>query len=109
MKHNDKGLYDLARLLFGEDEAAVLEREEMEAILAPSIRLALRTGRGEPALVNWVQRHRPWVAAGSPFDPEGKPERIAPRLARLLVAQMLQQVRAGQVRVEARETVAVLG
>jgi hypothetical protein len=61
-------------------------RAELEERLAPLIRCVLRTGAGVPALVRWVQRTLPNL-------PSAEPEQTAPRMARLLCAELIRQAR----------------
>ncbi len=79
------------------------DREAMEASLVPIVRRVLRTGSGDPHLVQWIRTTLPQVEAGrdrtGPLDPES----AAPPLARLLCATMLRGRRARPVL--ARDTV----
>jgi hypothetical protein len=65
-------------------------REDLEALLLPLVRHALRGRAGLPALADWVRRNLNAPGGGSPPDPE----RAAPRLARLLGETLLRR-RAG--------------
>lgn len=105
MSNTDKGARILARLIYGDDGAAVSSREELEAILLPMIRVALRTGRGEAVLVEWVEENLPAVAPAARFGRAVDFAWAAPRLARLLLSGMLQAVWAGRDAAEACETV----
>src|SRR5262249_17515551 len=67
-------------------------REVVEACLVPIIRVAIRSGTGQPWLVSWVRRNLP-AGAG--------PRREAPWLARQLCDGWLEQ----QNRLSATETV----
>src|SRR5438045_4092375 len=58
-------------------------RAEMEERLTPLIRCVLRTGAGVPALVRWVRRTLPHL-------PSAGPEQTAPRMARLLCAELFR-------------------
>lgn len=64
-------------------------REKMEATLVPMIRCALRTGTGQPPLVNWVQHQLPLL--GSDED-RGDPSRLATPLARVLCDRLLARL-----------------
>ena len=57
-------------------------QEALEANLVPLIRCAIRTGRGVPRLVQWVQRNLPRQPAGA-GDPTAAPEGAAPRRSEL--------------------------
>jgi hypothetical protein len=59
-------------------------RTELEKRLTPLIRCVLRTGAGVPALVQWVQRTLPHL-------PSADVEQTAPRMARLLCAELFRQ------------------
>jgi hypothetical protein len=63
-------------------------RAELEANLLPLVRRALRGGPALPALVGWVRRALP----PGELTPAGV-EQEAPRLTRLLCAQLLGQCR----------------
>jgi hypothetical protein len=77
------------------------DREALEARLLPLVRCALRSGRGLPKLVDWVQRSaRALAAPGQSADPD----RAAPSVARLLCARLAQQLQAQPAR-PAYETV----
>jgi hypothetical protein len=101
MNFTDEALQILARQL---DEENVSSREELEERVAPLLCLMLQTGCGQPSLLRWVKRHLSLVAparrAGAPIDPQW----AAPRLARLLCSQMLQNVRLHRATVVHRET-----
>jgi hypothetical protein len=58
-------------------------RAELEERLTPLIRCVLRTGAGVPALVRWVQRTLPQL-------PAADAEQTAPRMARLLCAELMR-------------------
>ena len=102
MNFSDEALHFLARRMCGERLAS---REEMEAVFVPMIRVALRTGRGQPVLVDWVTRNLPAVNPSSCPGDKIDPEWAAPRMARLLCSQMLQQIQAQRAWVGSRETV----
>jgi hypothetical protein len=104
MTSNDQAMRQLARLLSSNGGTAVSDREEGEAILLPMIRVAMRTGRGEPVLVEWVEDQLLADSPASNSERGGRLEWAAPRLARLLFSEMQQHIRAGQARAEARET-----
>ena len=75
------------------------DRETLEASLVPLIRRAIRSGRGLPTLVQWVQRHLPGPA-GDGHDPGGHsdPAWAAPSMARLLCDKLLEQFRSQPAR-----------
>jgi len=58
-------------------------RAELEERLTPLIRCVLRTGAGVPALVQWVRRTLPHL-------PSASVEQTAPRMARLLCAELFR-------------------
>ncbi len=83
----------------------VSNREEMEATLVPIIRVALRSGRGQPVVVEWVERNLP-VVVPAPQRGRGMDlDWAAPRMARLLCSQMLQKVQSELVAAGPRKTV----
>lgn len=96
MNVTDEAVPILAQRFFG-DCQALRNRQEMEELLAPMIGVALRTGRGQPALVRWVDETVSASAATA--------ESTAPRMAQLLCAQMLRHIRAEEAPVWSRETV----
>jgi hypothetical protein len=102
MHFTDEALQILAR---HPGEESMSSRKDLEAKVASLLFLVLRTGRGRPSLLQWVQRALRDVAPawhpGRPLDPEW----AAPRLARLLCAQLLQRIRARHDTVASRETV----
>lgn len=98
MPSPDNTMQVLARRIYGPYGEAVRDRATLEADLVPMIRCALRSGRGQAAIVAWVKRHQPTTP---PVDVE----RAAPRMARLLCSHMLSKVRGEPTRTEARETI----
>jgi hypothetical protein len=86
-------LRDLARQMYGPSGPDVPPREQLEAMLVPMIRCALRSGRGAPPLVQWVRRNLPAVAAMSPTGRGSDPEWVAPTMARLLSGRLLGRSR----------------
>src|SRR5438270_5615231 len=107
MNFSDDALRKLAEQLGrGGPSSSHPDREALEASLLPMIRCALRTGRGLPPLVRWVQNHVPGPARPHlPGQPLG-PEWAAPSMARLLCTTILQQFRApASPRQQACETV----
>jgi hypothetical protein len=80
---------------------ALDSRESLESSLLPIIRCAIRSGRGHPGLVRWVQRNLVRVDQGDGGRID--PERAAPPMARLLCETLLSLRRAP--RALARETV----
>jgi len=67
------------------------ERETLEASLLPLVRRALRTGAGQPQLVQWVRTTLPQVMDGQDRTRPVDPDQAAPPLARLLCATLLRQ------------------
>jgi hypothetical protein len=59
-------------------------RAEMEKRLTPLIKCVLRTGGGMPELVQWVRNTLPYL-------PTAPHEQTAPRMARLLCAELLRE------------------
>lgn len=66
-------------------------REKLEASLVPIVRRVLRTGAGQPQLVQWVRKTLPQVEAGQDHTRPLDPEQAAPPLARLLCATLLRR------------------
>jgi hypothetical protein len=91
----EDNLWTLAdRMREGDATARHRLREQLEASLVPMIRCALRTGRGVPAVVQWVRRNLSRLAAAhEPGQQSPDPERTAPALARLLCATLLEKHR----------------
>lgn len=75
-------------------EGNVSSRAELEAKLAPLLCLILRTGRGHPTLLQWVQVTLPSVAPAVRWGGQVDPKETAQHLARLLCLQLLRGVRA---------------
>jgi hypothetical protein len=103
MDFTDDAVRMLARQVYGEG-ARRFDREALEADLVPMIRVALRSGRGQPLLVRWVKQNLPGLSLASHLGDKIDPEWAAPRMARLLCAQMLEHVRAECARMGGRET-----
>jgi hypothetical protein len=61
-------------------------RADLEAMLLPLVRRALRTRTGLPALVGWVHRNLPSPAGAAPDA-----DRAAPGLARQLCEVLLRK------------------
>jgi hypothetical protein len=107
MNFTDEALRSLSWKLCGED-TVIQSRAQMEGMLLTMIRVAMRTGLGRPQIVQWVKDTLP---AMTPVARDGEKtdlEWAAPRLARLLCSEMLQQVRAEPARRKAWETLAGL-
>jgi hypothetical protein len=102
MNFRDEALHFLARRMWGEKLAS---REEMEAVFVPMIRVAMRTGRGQPVLVDWVTRNLPAVTPALCVGDKVDAERAAPRMARLLCSQMLHNIQVERPWIGSRETV----
>jgi hypothetical protein len=101
MNFTDDALQILARQM-GED--SVSNRGELEQKLSQLLYLVLRTGKGRPPLLQWVQRTLAVVAPTSRIGRPVDPKWAAPRLARLLCLQLLQNVRAQRDTVVNRQT-----
>jgi hypothetical protein len=105
MNSTDNAVQILARRIYGAYGEDVRDRATLEADLVAMIRCAMRTRRGQPAIVAWVKRNLPALvpsgAGGQPVDPDW----AAPRMARMMCAQMLRTVRAEQDRAATRETI----
>jgi hypothetical protein len=94
----------LARQM-GEDKVSC--RAELEAKLAPLLRLVLRTGQGYPSLLQWVRLSLPVGAPALRLGGQIDLESAARHLARLLCLQLLQDIRAQRETRVNRQTVAV--
>lgn len=105
MDFTDEALRTLARRMYGDDGADQPCREILEKTLVPMIRCAMRSGRGSPALVQWVKRNLPALAPASPSGWDVDLEWAAPRMARLLCSRLLQQVQAEPALAGAHDTV----
>ncbi|SRR5579884_2273234 len=88
----------------GEDK--ISSHAELEAKLAPLLRLVLRTGQGHPSLLQWVRSALPTLAPVSPLGGPADLEWATRKLARLLSSQLLQDVRAQQDTIVNRQTIA---
>ncbi len=102
MNFTAEALRILARQM-GED--SVPSRAELEAKLTRLLGLILRTGRGHPSLVRWVQLRLPEVAPAARLGCPFAAKEAAPRLARLLCVQMLRSTRGHRDTVVDRRTV----
>jgi hypothetical protein len=71
------------------------ERADLEDLLLPLVRRALRRKNGPPALVVWVQRSLAALPETSPHDPDG----AARKLTRLLCDFLLRQTKTDNPRV----------
>jgi len=101
MHSMSKSLQILARQM-GADE---FSRAELEAKLEQLMWLILRTGQGHPALLRWVRLAWPGVSAEFRSGDQVDPQWAARRLARLLCAQLFQDVRAQRDTMRNRQTV----
>src|SRR5262245_34401109 len=92
MNYSEEAIRLLAdRMGWDQEENPERLRARVEESLVPMIRCALRSGRGAPALVQWVRRRLPEAApAPRPVDPA----RVAPEMARELCAALLRQLQA---------------
>lgn len=95
-------LQNLARQM-GEGDAS--SRAELEAKLVPLLRLVLKTGRGHPALLQWVRLALPVVAPASHLGGPIDAEWTALHLARRLCLQIRRDVRAKRDTMANRQTV----
>ena len=102
MNFTEESLQILARQL---GEESVSSRAELESKFAPLLCLILRTGQGRPSLVQWVQHALRRLAPASRLGSRVDPEWAAPRLARLLCTQLLQQIHAHRNTVANPETI----
>lgn len=91
MHFTDEAIRMLARQIYGH-ESAGSDRAGLEAALLPMIRVALRTGHGQPVLVRWVRRHLAEVAPGSEGGAAVDLDWAAPRMARLLCERLAEHV-----------------
>ncbi len=93
MLTSEQAIHQLADRMRCSEGSAMQRRAEMEATLLPMVRCVLRTGRGHPRLVRWVQRALPAVAGpqrpGQPVDLD----RTAGPVARLVCTAMVEQER----------------
>ena len=102
MHYSDEAVRLVARQMGAE---AVANREDLEARFTPLIRTVLRTGYGRPGLVNWLRKHLPYTAPPAGFHNSVEAERFAPRMARLLCAQLLKNVQNKMTCASTRDTV----
>jgi hypothetical protein len=86
MKNEDYSSQTLAVQVRRKSPAPPGVRAAVEERLTPLIRCVLRTGAGVPELVQWVRRTLPQL-------PSGNAESTAPRMARLLCAELFRQGR----------------
>jgi hypothetical protein len=97
----EQAVHSLADRVRCPEGPADRRRQTLEDTLVPMVRCVLRTGRGNPRLVQWVRRTLP----AGPVDPE----QAAGPVARLLCHALLQEMRARpDGAAAARETVAGL-
>jgi hypothetical protein len=82
----------------GDDAARPEVRARLEAALVPMVRVALRTGRGVPAVVGWVRRE---ATGATPSEADWR----AGPLARRMCSVVLDRLRP--IALHARETVCV--
>jgi hypothetical protein len=93
MLTSEQAVHRLAdRMRFSEGSAAQ-RRAKMEATLLPMVRCVLRTGRGHPRLVRWVQRALPEVASHQRPDQPLDLDRTAGPVARRVFEEMVEQER----------------
>jgi hypothetical protein len=86
MKYEDNSMQALAVQVRRKSPAPSSVRAAVEERLTPLIRCVLRTGAGVPELVQWVRRTLPQL-------PSGNADLTAPRMARLLCAELFRQGR----------------
>jgi hypothetical protein len=84
MNNWDNSLKTLAMRVRQGQAAPPGVRDDLEERLTPLIKCVLRTGTGVPALVQWVRRTLPQL-------PSASAEQTAPRMARLLCAELFRQ------------------
>jgi hypothetical protein len=84
MNNWDNSLQELANRMRRGQATPPNMRADLEERLTPLIKCVLRTGAGVPALVQWVQRTLPHM-------PSAAAEQTAPRMARLLSAELCRQ------------------
>jgi hypothetical protein len=97
MNTSDDALYKLAaQMRCG--SAPYPDRETLEASLVPLIRRVIRSGRGLPPLVQWVQRHLPGPGVEPGREDHADPAWAAPSMARLLCDKLLEQFRSPSAR-----------
>lgn len=102
MNFTDEAMQILARQL---GASFVASRAELEEIVAPLVRVVLRTGRGRPSIVRFVRQHLRIVAPMSRDEESVDAEWATPRLARLLIAHRLRHLHRERSRASVRETV----
>ncbi len=102
MHSTTEALQILARQL---GEESLSSRAELEAKMAPLLCLVLRTGQGHPSLLQWVRFALPAVALTLRIGGGVVPECPTLHLARLLCAQLLQDVRVHGDTIVNRQTV----
>jgi hypothetical protein len=68
-------------------------RAALEATLVPMVRCVLRTGRGNPRLVNWVRQALPAVLGPRPAGEPVDPDQAAGPVARVLCNALLRHMR----------------
>jgi len=102
MRYNDEAVRLVARRM---GAGSVANREDLEARFTPLIRTVLRTGCGRPGLVSWLRKHLPYTVPPAGFHDPADAERFAPRMARLLCAQLLKNVQDKMACASTRDTV----
>jgi hypothetical protein len=93
MLTSDQAVHLLADRVKCPGGTAPERRASLEASLLPMVRCVLRTGRGNPRLVRWVQKTLPAVTGPRPAGQPVDPDREAVPMARLLCAALLQKMR----------------
>lgn len=102
MNFTDEAMQILVRRL-GASYGA--NRAELEEIVAPLVRVVLRTGCGRPSIVRFVRQHLRVLVPASCGEAEVDAEWAAPRLTRLLITHMLRHIQRECSQASVRETV----
>jgi hypothetical protein len=93
MLTSEQAVHRLADRMRCPEGSVAQRRANLEATLVPMVRCVLRTGRGHPRLIRWVQRALPAVTgpqgSGQPLDLD----RTAGPVARLVFQEMVEQER----------------
>ena len=101
MDFTDEAVRYLARQM---GEETIGNRQELETHFLPLIRIVLRTGRGRPTLVRWLQQHLPRSTPGR-FDDVRDTDRMASQMTRLLCGQLVQKMHRELVGTGTRDTI----
>jgi hypothetical protein len=90
---SEQAVHSLADRVHCPEGSAAQRRAALEASLVPMVRCVLRTGRGNPRLVRWVQQALPAVAGPQWPGQAVDPDQAAGPVARLVCSAMLEQMR----------------